>query len=82
MIKPLIFSLFRENQHATARETRAAPATLAIITLIVSVKGDPSKSLMTMDGMVNNAKPVTPSKNEVAISNPFEDPNLDSIYLA
>jgi len=69
MTKPLMLSLFRENQHDKASETKAAPPTLVIITLIRSGKGDPSKRLTTIDGTVINAKPVDPSKNEVTIKN-------------
>ncbi len=74
MTKPLILSLFRENQHAAARENTAAPPTLAIITPIGSIKGDPSKRLTTNDGSAINVKPVDPSKNEVTIKIFFKCP--------
>ncbi len=82
MIKPLTLSLFRENQHAIARENRADPPILVKIILIGSVKGDPSKRLMTNDGVAIKAKPVAPSKNEVVINNPLTDPTLFAIYRA
>jgi hypothetical protein len=82
MTKPLIVSLFRENQHAMASVTMAVPPTFVIITLITSGKGDPSKRLTTNDGKVINAKPVDPSKNAVTIKNPFKELTLVSIYRA
>jgi hypothetical protein len=79
MTKPLILSLFRENQHAKPSETTATPPTLAVISPIGSVKGDPSKRLTTNDGTLINTNPVDPSKNEVTIKNFCKDPTLLSI---
>lgn len=82
MINPFIALLLRKNQHTMASETRAAPATLVIVMLSGSVKGEPSNIETINDGIANNAKPVAPSKNDVTINNFFTDQPLVSIYRA
>lgn len=68
--------MFLENQQATAIETNAPPAILAISIPSKSINEEPSKRLVMNKGLIFRTKPVVPSKIEVAMKNPTKDQTL------